>query len=104
MATPLMVFVAKPGSLPAKDKRRISLLNADFKIATGLEASHFKNAATNTLSHLQLVAGDDRRIHHGINLARNAIHAAGRAGHPGCRILDTDLIAAFDWLCLDWTY
>ena len=64
----------------------------------------FKSAATHTLSHLQLVAGDDRRIHHGINLARNAIHAAGRAGHPGCGILDTDLIAAFDWLCLDWTY
>ena len=64
----------------------------------------FKSAATHTLSHLQLVAGDDRRIHHGINSARNAIHAAGRAGHPGCGILDTDLIAAFDWLCLDWTY
>ena len=25
-------------------------------------------------------------------------------GHPGCGILDTDLIAAFDWLCLDWVY
>ena len=107
MATSLMVFGAKPkkpGSLLPKDKRRISLLNSDFKIATGLEASHFKKVATHTLSHLQLVAGDDRRIHHGINMARNAIHAAGRAGHPGCGILDTDLIAAFDWLCLDWTY
>ena len=107
MATSLMVFGAKPkkpGSLLPKDKRRISLVNSDFKIATGLEASHLKDVATHTLSHLQLVAGDDRRIHHGINLARNAIYAAGRAGHPGCGILDTDLIAAFDWLCLDWTY
>ena len=26
------------------------------------------------------------------------------SGHPGCGILDTDLIAAFDWLCLNWTY
>ena len=105
MVTSLMVFGAKPkkpGSLLPKDKRRISLLNADLKIAFGLEASMFKSAAaaTHTLSHLQLVAVDDRRIHHGINSARNAIHAAGRAGHPGCGILDTDLIAAFDWLCL----
>ena len=107
MLTSLMVFGAKPkkpGSLLPKDKRRISLLNSDFKIASGLEASLLKSVATHTLSPLQLVAGDDRRIHHGINSARNAINAAGRVGHPGCGILDTDLIAAFDWLCLDWTY
>ena len=60
--------------------------------------------ATHSLSHLQLVAGDNRRIHHGINLARNAIYMAGKPGHPGCGILDTDLIAAFDWLCLNWGY
>ena len=107
MLTSLMVFGAKPkkpGSLLPKDKRRISLLNADFKVSSGLEADMMKSAATHTLSHLQLVAGDDRRIHHGINSARNAINAAGRPGHPGCGILDTDLIAAFDWMCLDWTY
>ena len=48
--------------------------------------------------------GDDRKIHHGINLARDAINAAGVPGHEGCGILDTDLIAAFDWLCLDWCF
>ena len=107
METSLMVFGTKPkkpGSILPKDKRRISLLNADFKTASGLEASLFKSVATHTLSPLQLVAGEDRRIHHGINLARDAIHAAGRPGHPGCGLLDTDLIAAFDWLCLEWVY
>ena len=102
-----MVFGAKPkkpGSILPKDKRRISLLNSDFKLATGLEAHMFKKVAAHTLSPLQLVAGNDRRIHHGINLARNAIHAAGQPGHAGCGILDTDLIAAFDWLCLDWSF
>ena len=107
MKTSLMVFGSKPkkpNSLLPKDKRRISLLNSDFKVATGLEARFFKKTATHTLSPLQLVAGDDRRIHHGINFARNAINAAGKPGHPGCGILDTDLIAAFDWLCLSWVY
>ena len=60
----------KPNSLLPKDMRRISLLNSDFKGATGLEARLFKKTATHTLSPLQLVAGDDRRIHHGINFAR----------------------------------
>ena len=37
-------------------------------------------------------------------MARNAIHAAGRPGHEGCGILDTDLIAAFDFMVMDWIY
>ena len=47
-------------------------------------------------SRLQLVAGDNRKIHHGIALARDAIHAAGNS-RKGCGILDTVLVAAFDW-------
>ena len=57
-----------------------------------------------TLSPLQLVAGTERRVHHGINMARNAIFAAGKPGHSGCGILDTDLVAAFDFLCMDWVF
>ena len=105
MRTSLMVFGSKPkkaNSILPGDKRKISLLNSDFKVATGLDAELLKESATHTLSHLQLVAGEDRRIHHGINLARNAIYAAGKPGHQGCGILDTDLIAAFDFMCLDW--
>jgi hypothetical protein len=48
-----------------------------------------------------LVAVDDRRIHHGINLARDAIWAAGKRG-TGCDILDTDLVAGFDFMSLNW--
>ena len=58
-AISLMIFGAKPkkpGSILPKDKRSISLLNADFKTASGLEAELFKTVATHTLSHLQLVA------------------------------------------------
>ena len=25
-------------------------------------------------------------------------------GHTGCEILDTDLVAAFDYMCMEWVY
>ena len=99
-----MVFGSKPkkpNSIKPQDKRRISLLNSDFKVASGLDARRMKKTLTRTLSPLQLVAGDDRRIHHGINLARDAIWAAGQRGQ-GCGILDTDLVAGFDFMTLSW--
>ena len=107
MQNSLMVFGSKPKKLSSilpRDKRKISLLNSDFKVGTGIEAEYLKEVATHTMSHLQLVAGNNRRIHHGINKARNAIYAASKPGHPGCGILHTDLIAAFDFMCLDWVY
>ena len=58
MRTALMVFGCKPKkpcSLLPKDKRHISFLNCDFKIASGL-----KKTATHSLSHLQLVAGNNK--------------------------------------------
>ena len=39
-------------------------------------------------------------IHHGINLARDAILAAGKIKDKGCGIADTDYEAAFDYLCM----
>ena len=84
--TSLMFFGAKPKKLQSikpKDKRKLSLLNTDFKFMTGLEAKRHRKIITRTVSHLQLVASADRRIHHSIALARDAIHAAGklRAGY-----------------------
>ena len=79
--TSKMVFGSKPKKAASKkpgDKRRISLLNCDFKTISGIVSGRLKETATRTLSPFQLVAGDDRRIHHGINLARDAIHAASK--------------------------
>ena len=59
--------------------------------------------ATHTLSPSQLAAGDNRRIHHGINKARDAITAAGR-GKEGVGILDNDYKAAFDYMVLHWVF
>ena len=106
MKASIMVFGCKPkkpGSLLPKDKRKISLLNADFKLATGVEARRLGSTTGHTLSHLQLVAGN-RRPHHGIDRARDAIQATRVRGHRGCGILDTDLVAAFDFLCMQWVY
>ena len=90
--TSLMVFgnkPKKPNSMKPTDKRKISLLNSDFKAATGVDNNRFKKVATHTLSPCQLAAGDDRRIHHGINAARDAI-AASTGGREGVGILDND--------------
>ena len=106
MQTCLMVFGSKPkkpNSIKPGDKRRISLLNSDFKIVTGLEAHRFGKTATHSLSPVQLVAGSDRRIHHGINLARDAIFQAGKR-KSGCGLLDLDFMAGFDWLVMAWVY
>ena len=105
--TSKMVFGSKPKKAASKkpeDKRRISLLNCDFKTISGVVSARFKETATRTLSPFQLVAGDDRRIHHGINLARDAIHAASKLTRTGCGIADTDYQAAFDFLVMSWVF
>ena len=50
---------------------------------TGLEARRHKKIMTHTA------------------LARDAINSAGKS-KLGCGILDTDLIAAFDWMVMPW--
>jgi hypothetical protein len=66
-------------------------------------SKRLKQTSTRTLSPLQLVAGDDRRIHHGINLARDAIQASSIL-KSGCGIADTDYEAAFDYLVMSWVF
>ena len=106
MRTSMMVFGSKPKksqSINPRDKRRISLLNCDFKLCEGLEARRFRKISNRVLSPVQYVAGKDRRIHHGIAKARDAIQAAMKT-KLGCGIADTDFVAAFDWLVLSWVW
>ena len=101
-----MVFGSKPKkphSVKPEDKRRISLLNSDFKLSTAIEAAKFKETFTHTLSPFQLVAGNDRRIHHGINKARDCINSVSR-NKSGCALIDLDFVAAFDRTVLDWVF
>ena len=104
--TSLMMFGTKPKkplSILPEDKRRISLLNADFKLSTALEADMFKETFTHTLSPYQLVVGEDRRIHHGIKKARDCINAVSKS-KKGCALVDLDFVAAFDFTVLEWVF
>ena len=102
----LMVFTSKPKYLNSNKpghKRRISLINTCFKIMTGIEAIRLNSTATHTLSPMQLVAGSDRRIHHGICRARDTVMAAGNSSQGGY-LMDSDYEAGFDWLTLEWVW
>ena len=56
-----------------------------------------------TILPLQLVPGGDRRITHGVALARDAISAACRS-KAECGILDTELVAAFCNMVSTWYF
>ena len=70
---------------------------------TGIDNTRLKKVATHTLNPNQLSVGSDRKIHHGINKARDASMAAsGR--NQGSGILDNDYRAAFDLMVLTWVF
>ena len=101
----VMVFGSKPkypNSCNPEHKRRISLLNADFKILSGIAATRLQRVAAKILSPLQLVAGHNRRIHHGIARARDAITSV-KVGQGG-GLVDLDFKAGFDWLVMSWVF
>ena len=100
-----MVFGNKPGkkakSLKISDRRKLSLLNVDFKLLTGIEAARIRKTMQRTISPLQLVSGGNKRISHGIAMARDAISATSD-NKVRCGILDTDLMAAFYNMVILW--
>ena len=102
-----MVFGNKPGkkakSPLISDRQKLSLINVDFQIMTGIEAARIRTTMIRTISSLQLVTGGDKRISHGVAMARDAIHAAG-TNRDRCGILDTDLIAAFCNMVSTWCF
>ena len=67
--TSLMVFGNKPGkkakSLLISDRRKLSLLNSDFKLLSGIEAAHIQTTMARTISPLQLVTEAIKGSHMG---------------------------------------
>ena len=60
-----------------------------------------KKVGDHTLSPCQLAVGSDRRIHHGINKARDAIVATSKV-QEGVGLLDDDYMAVFNHMVLLW--
>ena len=50
-----------------------------------------------------MMAGDDRRIHHMINSARDCIYSVSKS-KVGCALLDLDFVAAFDYQVFSWVF
>ena len=99
-----MVFSSKPNkakSILPKDKRRLSLLNSDFKVITGLILGRYSKTLNHTLCPQQFATGDDKKISFGICQARDTIQACSKSKLT-CGIADLDFEAAFDYLCLGW--
>ena len=46
---------------------------------TGIEAARIRTTMSSTISPLQLVTGGEKRISHGVAMARDAIYAAGKS-------------------------
>lgn len=99
-----MVFAHKPGkssSKELKDKRKISLLNTDFKILTSIENKRFSSIISHLISPAQFALGKEKRIHHTIALARDTIFLS-KSRKKGGAI--ADFKSAFDLLCMEWVF
>ena len=84
MRTALMIFSSKPKKalcLKPSSKRRISILNTDFKCYEGLLARRFRKISGKALSRHQYVAGKDRNIQHGIARVRDRMFKSENLSH-----------------------
>ena len=101
-----MDFANKPNKQNSKklsDKRKISLLNSDFKLLIGLENKQHVKLLDHTVAKQQFTQGESKTINRAIALARNAIFAANQR-KEGCAIADLDIKAAFDFLGMEWVF
>ena len=101
-----MVFTPKNGKnsppLP-KNLRKISLLNTDFKILSGVYANRLKQMEDHTISNNQFSV-KPKKVTHAISLARDTINSVN-LGQKGCAIGEFDFQSAFDFLCVEgWTW
>ena len=98
-----MIFANKPNkkhSKLLKDKRKISLLNTDFKILTGIENARHVKLMDKSISSQQFTLGKNRNINHAIAVARDAIWAANKSNAEAA-IADLDFMQAFDLLGME---
>ena len=94
--------IGKASSILPKDKRRLALLQSDYKVLTGVLAARLRKTEGHTLSNHQY-ASSHKKITHAISQARDAIHNTS-PNHKGCAIIQTDFQQAFDFLSISWCW
>ena len=94
--------VGKESSTRVRDLRKLSLLQTDFKVLSGVLANRLKKTETHTLSKHQYSTGG-KRASHSACLARNAIENI-KPNSKGCAIIETDFVSAFDRMSVSWIW
>ena len=71
------------------------------KLAESIPTSRLRTLSCKGLSPNQLADGSDRKIYHGVNSARDAIHVAA-SRNESCAMADIDLVAGFNLVSVAW--
>merc|ERR1712173_50407 len=102
MKNSFLVFspkINKENSTRIKDKRKLSLLQTDFKILSGILAGRLRKTENHTISRHQYASGS-KRISEAVCLTRDAIESV-KPSQKAC-LFETDYISAFDLMSIDW--
>ena len=102
MGNSFLVFspkVGKENSTRIKDKRKLSLLQTDFKVLSGILAGRLKKTENHTISRHQFSAGS-KRVSQAVCLTRNAIECVKPSERAA--VIETDFVSAFDLMTIDW--
>merc|ERR1712004_497000 len=102
MKNSFLVFspkINKENSTRIKDKRKLSLLQTDFKILSGILAGRLRKTENHTISRYQFATGG-KRISQAVCLTRDAIESVKPS--QKAVLYETDYISAFDLMSIDW--
>ena len=102
MKNSFLVFspkINKENSTRIKDKRKLSLLQTDFKILSGILAGRLRKTENHTISRHQYASGS-KRISEAVCLTRDAVESV-KPSQKAC-LFETDYISAFDLMSIDW--
>merc|ERR1711952_221275 len=91
--------INKESSTRIKDKRKLSLLQTDFKILTGVLSGRLRKTEQHTISRYQFATGGTR-ISEAVCLTRDAIESV----KPTQKVVlyETDYVSAYDLMSIDW--
>merc|ERR1712155_469038 len=91
--------INKESSTRIKDKRKLSLLQTDFKILTGVLTGRLRKTEQHTISRYQFATGG-KRISEAVCLTRDAIESVKPT--QKAVLYETDYVSAYDLMSIEW--